>query len=66
MSTNNKKCTCSKCGKDYTAKLQSDHRVMCGDSTKQDDVNLLMDGKIAHMVFCDPPWNVRPMYLVAA
>lgn len=35
-----------------------DHRLMCGDSTKKKDVNLLMDGKLANMVFTDPPYNV--------
>ena len=34
------------------------HRVMCGDSTKMEDVEKLMDGKKADMVFTDPPYNV--------
>lgn len=34
------------------------HRLMCGDSTKVDDVQRLMGGKKAKMVFTDPPWNV--------
>lgn len=34
------------------------HRVMCGDSTKIEDVERLMDGKKADMVFTDPPYNV--------
>lgn len=33
------------------------HRVLCGDSTKIDDVEKLMDGKKADMVFTDPPYN---------
>ena len=36
-----------------------EHRLMCGDSTNEDDVNLLMDGKLADMVFTDPPYNVN-------
>lgn len=32
------------------------HRVMCGDSTKAEDVERLMDGKKADMVFTDPPY----------
>lgn len=35
-----------------------DHRLMCGDSTKLEDVEVLMDGNLADMVFTDPPWNV--------
>ena len=36
-----------------------EHRLMCGDSTKQEDVQILMDGNLADMVFTDPPWNVN-------
>ncbi len=34
------------------------HRVMCGDSTKEKDVNTLLDGNVVDMVFTDPPYNV--------
>jgi len=34
------------------------HRVMCGDSTKAEDVERLMDGEKADMVFTDPPYGV--------
>ena len=33
------------------------HRVLCGDSTKEENVNRLMDGNKADMVFTDPPWD---------
>jgi DNA modification methylase len=33
------------------------HRVLCGDSTKIEDVERLMDGKKADMVFTSPPYN---------
>ena len=34
------------------------HRVMCGDSTKIEDVERLMDGQKADMVFSDPPYGI--------
>lgn len=34
------------------------HRLMCGDATVIADVEKLMDGKLAAMVFTDPPYNV--------
>jgi ParB-like chromosome segregation protein Spo0J len=38
--------------------LLGEHRVMCGDSTALTDVERLMDGKKADMVFTDPPYGV--------
>lgn len=35
------------------------HRLMCGDSTSIDDVEKLMGGAKADMIFTDPPWNVN-------
>ena len=35
------------------------HRLMCGDSTNEDDVNKLMNGEKANMLFTDPPYNVN-------
>lgn len=38
--------------------LLGKHRVMCGDSTSLTDVERLMDGKKADMLFTDPPYGV--------
>ena len=35
------------------------HRVMCGDATKEEDVNKLMNGQKADMVFTDPPYGTK-------
>jgi len=34
------------------------HRLMCGDAIKEEDVNKLMDGEKADMVYTDPPYGM--------
>ena len=35
------------------------HRLVCGDSTKEETYDLLMDGRKANLVVTDPPYNVN-------
>jgi len=35
------------------------HRLLCGDSSKAEDVDRLLDGAPVHLVNTDPPYNVR-------
>ena len=38
--------------------ILGEHRLLCGDATKKEDVEVLMDGNKADMVFTDPPYGV--------
>lgn len=35
------------------------HRLMCGDSSKPDQLDRLLDGEVIHLVNMDPPYNVK-------
>jgi len=39
--------------------LLGKHRLVCGDSTKPETFDLLMEGKAANLVITDPPYNVN-------
>tara|TARA_Y100001937_G_scaffold115826_1_gene167081 strand:+ start:449 stop:1687 length:1239 start_codon:yes stop_codon:yes gene_type:complete len=39
--------------------ILGEHRLLCGDATKKEDVERLMDGEKANMVFTDPPYNAN-------
>jgi DNA modification methylase len=36
-----------------------EHRLLCGDSARAEDVDRLLDGADIHLANCDPPYNVR-------
>ena len=36
-----------------------DHRLLCGDATKKEDVERLMAGEKADMIFTDPPYGIN-------
>jgi DNA modification methylase len=40
------------------------HRLFCGDCTEYSSMKTLMNGKLANMVFTDPPYNVRVKEIV--
>jgi len=44
--------------KDGDVWLLGDHRLICGDSTKEKTMKKLMGDDLADMVFTDPPYNV--------
>ena len=39
--------------------ILGDHRLLCGDSSKADDVDRLLDGADIHLCNTDPPYNVK-------
>lgn len=39
--------------------ILGDHRLLCGDSSRPEDVDRLLDGAVIHLVNTDPPYNVK-------
>jgi len=54
--------TICECGHEIEYKrsdIKNAHFLLCGDATKKEDVERLMDGKKADMVFTDPPYGIN-------
>jgi DNA modification methylase len=39
--------------------ILGNHRLLCGDSSKPEDLDRLLDGAVIHLVNTDPPYNVK-------
>jgi DNA modification methylase len=39
--------------------ILGEHRLLCGDSSKPEDVDRLLDSAAIHLINTDPPYNVR-------
>jgi DNA modification methylase len=39
--------------------ILGNHRLLCGDSSKPEDLDRLLDGATIHLVNTDPPYNVK-------
>ncbi len=39
--------------------ILGDHRILCGDSTQPEDVEILLDGAKPHLMVTDPPYGVN-------
>lgn len=46
------------CGCEFEPVIEYRHKLLCGDSTKAEDVARVMGGEKADMVFTDPPYGV--------
>jgi DNA modification methylase len=42
--------------------ILGEHRLLCGDATKKEDVEMLMDGQKADLTLADPPYNLGYEY----
>jgi len=42
--------------------ILGEHRLMCGNSQKEEDVEKLMQGELADILYCDPPYNIGLSY----
>lgn len=55
----NKTCDCGHTFEYKPSDIKFSHRVVCGDATKKESYEKLMQGVKADMLFTDPPYNVN-------
>jgi DNA modification methylase len=55
-------CTCGHCGHAFRAAPEPVHLLLCGDSTRKEDVDRLMGGELAALCFTSPPYAQQRDY----
>lgn len=54
-----RECTCGHCGHTFRARPKPRHVLLCGDSTKAEDVARVMSSNTAALCLTDPPYGVN-------
>ena len=51
-------CKCEHCGSEFEAEPKAKHRLLCGDSTKKEDVERVLGGVKPHLMVTDLPFSM--------
>jgi len=52
------RCTCAHCGHAFESAPVAGHKILCGDSTRAEDVTRLIGGETIGATVTDPPYSV--------